>query len=83
MDSGGDTLIQHLKIWADRYPFTAEVKGGSIAISPTFNLIVTSNYEPALCFHSATDVDAIERRFTVIELKKADDLLKYFDLRFD
>lgn len=83
MDSGGDTLVQHLKIWADRYPFTAEIKGGSIAISPVFNLIVTSNYEPALCFHSSTDVDAIERRFTVIELKKADDLLRYFDLQFE
>lgn len=76
-------LVQHLKIWADRYPFTAEIKGGSIAISPSFTLIVTSNYEPGLCFHSPQDVEAIERRFTVIEMNSGFELEHYFDIAFD
>lgn len=59
----GNALVQHMKIWGDRYPFTAEIKGGQMAIASTFQFIVTSNYPIAECFTNSEDVDAIERRF--------------------
>lgn len=38
-------LGYHLKIWADHYPFTAEVKGSTITARPEV-ILVTSNYHP-------------------------------------
>lgn len=61
-------LAHHMKIWCDRYPFTGEVKGSSVSISPTYNLIVTSNYSIDYCFDKV-DAEAIHRRFTEIEFK--------------
>lgn len=63
-NNGGNILCQHLKIWGDRYPFTAETKGGHLAIEPSFQLIVTSNYSIDQCFSNEEDQDAIKRRFT-------------------
>lgn len=40
---GGQCLGHYLKIWADKYPFTAEVKGGRVYPEYT-HIIVTSNY---------------------------------------
>lgn len=41
--NGGQTLGHHLKIWADKYPFSAEVKGGQV--KPEYEVfMVTSNY---------------------------------------
>lgn len=61
-------LAQHLKIWADRYQFTAEVKGGHRPIRPEFQFVVTSNYHPNMCFQNVEDAAAIRRRFTICEL---------------
>ena len=36
-------LEQEIKVWADRYPFIAELKGRSIRANPEW-LIVTANY---------------------------------------
>lgn len=63
-ENGGNFLVQHLKIWADRYAFTAEIKGSAKRVAPNFNLIVTSNYSIDECFSNSRDIEAIKRRFT-------------------
>lgn len=63
-----EALIHHIKLWADRYPFRAEVKGGSRRIVPKFQLIVTSNYPLCSCFPSGPDAEAITRRFDMWEM---------------
>lgn len=64
-DLDSDTLGHHLKIWGDRYSFTAETKGGAINIRPKV-ICVTSNYTPRdLWGHDPSMLAAIERRFTL------------------
>lgn len=72
IDDAGENmklLASHIKNWADRYPFTAEVKGGSRRINASdFHFIVTSNYTIGEIFN-VTDAEAIERRFDVLQMK--------------
>lgn len=66
----GNVLVQHMKIWGDRYPFEGECKGSHLLIEPgKFFLVVTSNYPIAGCFQNEEDIEAISRRFKEIEMK--------------
>lgn len=56
-------LAHYMKIWSDRYPFTAALKGSSTVISPKdYSLIVTSNYSIDDCF-DGKDIIPIQSRF--------------------
>lgn len=57
-----EKLVHHIKLWADRYAFRAEVKGNSVSIDPKFYFIITSNYTIGECF-KGVDGEAISRRF--------------------
>lgn len=57
-------LGHYVKIWADRYSFIAEYKGGSMNIRPK-RILITSNYSIEEVFAAdQTMVAAINRRFT-------------------
>lgn len=76
-------LAHHIKIWADRYRFTGEMKGSSRVIRPKL-IVITSNYSIEECFEGP-DIAAIKRRFIEVAGKptiefpdnaSADDILK-------
>lgn len=76
-------LAQLMKIWADRYTFTAEVKGGTIFIDPgRWFLIVTSNYTIDESFET-TDADAIRARFSQIYIENANDIFLHRRVDFN
>jgi len=52
-----------LKIWADRYPFTAQIKGGVLQKIRPKKIIVISNYRLVDCFPDSRDCEPIMRRF--------------------
>jgi len=58
-------LGDHLKRWADHYPFTAEVKGGACILRPK-SIIVTSNYHPNEIFEDMSMAEAVVRRFNIV-----------------
>lgn len=56
-----------LKIWADRYPFAAQIKGGVLQKIRPKKIIVISNYRLEDCFPDARDREPVARRFAQIE----------------
>ena len=60
-------LADRLKVWADRYPFPGEIKGGRIEGIRPLKVIVTSNYTPEECFPNSNDLEPILRRFKVVQ----------------
>lgn len=74
-------LGQHMKLWADRYTFTAETKGGHLLIHPRdYVFIVTSNYSIEECFGPG-DVEAIKRRFNEVMIVGQNDI--FFETKLD
>lgn len=61
-------LCQQLKIWADRYDCILEIKGGAVHANYDW-LIVTSQYKPEEIFEEQRDLDAINRRFQIYNIK--------------
>jgi len=65
-DKNHSKLGSHLKRWADKYHFKAEVKGGAMNIRPV-KIVVTSNYSPNdIWADDPPLLAAIRRRFKVI-----------------
>lgn len=60
-----EVTASFLKIWSDRYPFTAEVKGGTLQKIRPRRIIVLSNYKIEDCFSNEEDLLPIKRRFKV------------------
>lgn len=56
-----------LKIWADRYPFAAQIKGGVLQKIRPRKIIVISNYRLSDCFPDSRDREPVARRFQEIE----------------
>lgn len=70
-DKHGQCLGHYMKIWADNYRFTAEIKGGTII--PTYKkFIVTSNYQIGDIFEDEEVKKAIVSRFICLKLYNRD-----------
>jgi len=60
-----DCLGHYIKIWADKWACSGEVKGGTLPLNyDTF--VITSNYAIEDLFRDQMMRDAIKRRFKVI-----------------
>lgn len=59
-----DFMVAFIKKWVDRWPFSAETKGGRKVFRPQW-VVVTSNHPLYNCF-SGVDGDAISARFLVL-----------------
>lgn len=73
-------LIQHLKIWGDRYAFTGESKGSHVVVDPHCQVVITSNYSIDDCTPPNEDREAIKRRFNEIHILDQSDITKYAEL---
>lgn len=73
-----ECTASYLKIWADRYPFPVEVKGGHMRMLRPRKIIVTSNYTMDACFERAEDIEPLKRRFKQVHFPKT----PFMDLSF-
>ena len=76
----GSIFNQHMKVWADRYSFIGETKGGQMRIDPgRFFLVITSNYDLEEVF-KGPDSEAIKRRFSTWKIESREDVRLQSDL---
>eukprot|EP00965_Chrysotila_dentata_P257611 6212938-Pleurochrysis_carterae.AAC.19 len=68
-DNVHDKLGHHMKIWSDRFKFTAEVKESSMATPPKL-VIVTSHCHPKDIWTDETTIEPALRRFKCVEFKR-------------
>nr|QXP07592.1 MAG: replication associated protein [Arizlama virus] len=61
----GKWIGSFLKIWSDRYPFNAEIKGGTLKLIRPKKFVVCSNYSIEECFPNDQDLLPLKRRFKV------------------
>lgn len=66
-------LAPMLKVWADHYPFIAEIKRKSTMIRPK-KFYVTSNYSMEQIFRNPEDLYALKRRFHQIHMDNINNL---------
>ena len=65
-DPSHSFMIHHLKIWSDRYPFSAEIKNGNLQGIRPKKIIITSNFTMEQCFPNTQDLEPLKRRFKAI-----------------
>lgn len=71
-DKSGACLGHYLKIWADRYACTGEIKGATIPLNYS-SFVITSNYHPSEIWPDDSVLcEAITRRFRLREFSARD-----------
>lgn len=65
-------LGYYIKMWGDKWPFVAEVKGSSLTIRPK-KFIVTSQYRPEDIWDDDETISAVRRRFKFVHVKNFGD----------
>lgn len=84
-----ECTASQLKIWGDRYPFTGQIKGGTLKKIRPLKVIVLSNYTIDECFLDPRDREPIKRRFFEINFKtsygkvQAIDRAKLFEAEYN
>lgn len=61
-DKTHNWMAHLLKLWADKFSFPAEVKGGTIVIRPK-RIVITSNYSPEEIWQDAGSLAPIKDRY--------------------
>lgn len=72
-DKAHAMLAYHLKIWADRYGFIGEVKGGALPCRPK-KFVITSNYAPEDIWTDEETLGPIRRRFAVLHMRSPSEI---------